>query len=450
MERGRHHNHSFFLFSFPRSRSLLAATLTSRRDDAARAAATAERLARLAPEAGDASPPPGAAAALAALAGVAGDADEPRVRRCWWVPNAGWPDAGATQASLEALGDALAAGTGAAAARACLASGWLEAEAAARPTDAALLAPLFALATGGDAPVARSALRALRAAWAAPHPAWAPPDSALLSALAAAGVRSRADEPHVALTDAAADGGALAALPALRALLAALALAAAAPRAAPRDAPALVAAFGVVQSLGRDPAGRLAGAPAASAAAALLAALPDRSFPASLPHLAAAAARTGAGPASDLESARALPRGGARADALRAAAGLRVAADVAGWALEDAELSFPEAAVLNAPWFGRGSAAAAAALVRPRAGATLAPATRARLLLEAVDEALWPAAACGALSAAAGAAWLAFVRGAADAAARAGASGLDRPGAQLQLAAEAMAQRYAAALEARG
>lgn len=106
--------------------------------------------------------------------------------------------------------------------------------------------------------------------------------------------------------------------------------------------------------------------------------------------------------------------------------------------------------MLNAPWFGRGSAAAAAALVRPRAGATLAPATRARLLLEAVDEALWPAAASGALSAAAGAAWLAFVRGAADAAARAGASGLDRPGAQLQLAAEAMAQRYAAALEARG
>lgn len=271
----------------------------------------------------------------------------------------------------------------------------------------------------------------------------------------------------------------------------------------------------LAHSLKLDPAGRLASGAADATAGSALAALPPGEWASRSRHLAIAASTAAPGARARLDAVRALPAGaggvggsgGARAVALRALAALEVAdalgclaRDVprrpGGPATDAGAASAPPATVVDgvgadaagaiwaAPWFEGGPAAAAGALLgRGGAGGggpggpPSRPRPRAvRLLLEAADDALWPAVRAGleggggagvpapprAAAREAAAGWAAFLHAIAKAVARGGGvgggwgGGSDDPsgagiggaaGRLLTLTAAAQEQRYAAALQ---
>ena len=457
-------------------RKMVHAVLKQSADDAERAAAIADRRARLAPvvvEAAAAGTPAAPSQHTDTLTTAAGDlvvagarSDEPLVRCCVRAEEGvRWPDAERLQRALEGLGAALGGCSDGDAATA-LARAALAARALTHlPCPPPALPPLFELAVSGDAALATPALAALRAAWGA-QGAWTPPDTALPAALAAAGVVVDEDAPWVPVSRCPVDGSALARRPGLRVALAAVAAAASASRArgAPRDADALVSAFAAVHALTADPVARVLPLELADAATSLLNAVPAAAWRGGA---AAAAARVVAGaathtalPAARLDSVRRLPRlGGPRVDAVRVAAAFFVAAAVGGGAppslqaaaADDGGVSAAADALLSARWFTGGggdtTAAAATALVNGRgAGPTPASADAARVVLEAADEGVWPGLAARASGTKATARALAGFAAAVNAAVGRG-GGMSEGERLLQVTAADAVQRYDIALE---
>ncbi len=360
---------------------------------------------------------------------------------------------------------------------------------------------------------------------AAPAP-WRPTDADLEDALTSAGLGRPArggEAPDLSPTSAAAarpdpftavaSPTALARLPALSIALGAVAAACIAESSArtagvPRSALTLTGGrlwqvVALTHALKMDPAGRLVAAAADAACGAALAALPKPEWSARSRHLAVAASTAAPGARARLDAVRALPvgaggaggTGGARAVALRALAALEVA-DTLGCSASGAprrpggpaadagaRIAPPSTvvegvgadvvgAIRTAPWFAAPTPAdAVAALLGGRGGvggAPTRPRPRAvRLLLEAADDALWPAVRAGldgstdppappraaALQAAAG--WNAFVQAVSKAVARGAGGGVGggsagiagAAGRLLSLTAAAQEQRYTGALQ---